>query len=348
MPSRKVGITAVLIAGCVTVGTVVAVVGNAMVGSRGTTATTASVTASATSTAAAPAEPDAGDSAGTGVEDSATGTGKPSAPSSSGDPVLVGAGDIANSGSGDTATAKLLDGIPGTVFTLGDNAYDNGSIADFRDYYAPTWGREKSRTRPVPGNHDYNTPGASGYFAYFGSAAGDPHKGYYSYDLGDWHVVALNSNCSAVGGCDAGSAQERWLRADLAASGKPCTLAYWHHPRFTSGANHPPDTSVQPLVRALYDHDAEVIVTGHNHQYERFAPMDPGGRLDQARGIRHFVVGTGGAGLYGFGRILPNSQVRNNDTFGVIKFTLHSSGYTWRFVPEAGKTFTDGGTTACH
>ncbi|MDH2427030.1 DNRLRE domain-containing protein [Sphaerisporangium sp. TRM90804] len=269
-------------------------------------------------------------------------------PPPSGDPVLVGAGDIANSGSGDTATANLLDGIPGTVFTTGDDAYNNGSASDFANYYAPTWGRHRSRTRPVPGNHEYNTSGASGYYGYFGAAAGDPSKGYYSYDLGNWHVVALNSNCSAIGGCGAGSAQERWLRSDLAAAGKPCTIAYWHHPRFTSGANHAPYTAVGPLVQALYDYNAEVIVTGHNHHYERFAPINPAGQLDNARGIRHFVVGTGGAGFYGFGTILANSQVRNNNTFGVIKFTLHSSGYTWQFVPQAGKSFTDGGTTACH
>ncbi|MFC6079835.1 CBM96 family carbohydrate-binding protein [Sphaerisporangium aureirubrum] len=275
-------------------------------------------------------------------------SGTPAPTPSTDDPVLVGAGDIATSGSGDGATAKLLDDIPGTVFTTGDDAYPDGSADDFADFYAPTWGRHKARTRPVPGNHEYRTTGAAGYFGYFGPAAGEPGKGYYSYDLGDWHVVALNSNCSEVGGCDAGSPQEQWLRSDLAASAKPCTIAYWHHPRFTSGANHAPDRSVGPLVRALYDNDAEVVVTGHNHQYERFAPMNPRGGLDEARGIRHFVVGTGGATFYGFGTIQPNSEVRDSDTFGVLKLTLHPGSYTWEFVPQAGKTFTDDGTTSCH
>ena len=160
--------------------------------------------------------------------------------------------------------------------------------------------------------------------------------------------MALNSNCSSVGGCNAGSAQENWLRADLAANAKPCTFAYWHHPRFTSGSNHAPDPSVGPLLQALYDNNADVIVTGHNHQYERFAPMNPSGQLDNTRGIRQFVVGTGGASHYGFGTIQPNSEVRNNNTYGVVKFTLHSNSYDWQFVPQAGKTFTDSGTTACH
>ncbi|SHF82753.1 CBM96 family carbohydrate-binding protein [Streptoalloteichus hindustanus] len=269
-------------------------------------------------------------------------------PPPSGDPVLVGAGDIATSGSADSATANLLDGISGTVFTAGDNAYPDGTASDFTNYYNPTWGRHKARTRPSPGNHDYHTPGASGYFNYFGANAGDPAKGYYSYDLGNWHVVALNSNCSAVGGCGAGSPQEQWLRADLAASTKPCTVAYWHHPRFTSGSTHGPNTAVGPLVQALYDNNADVIVAGHNHQYERFAPINPSGALDTARGIRHFVAGTGGAGLYSFGTIHPNSQARNNTTHGVLKLTLHSNSYTWEFKPVAGKTYTDSGTTSCH
>ncbi|MGG7569411.1 metallophosphoesterase family protein [Streptomyces sirii] len=260
------------------------------------------------------------------------------------DPVLVGAGDIATSGSGDTATANLLDGISGTVFTTGDNAYPDGTASNFTSYYEPTWGRHKARTRPSPGNHDYHTSGASGYFNYFGANAGPSGRGYYSYDLGNWHVVSLDSEV----GMSVGSAQEQWLRSDLAASTKPCTLAYWHKPRFTSGANHAPDTSTGPLVQALYDNNAEVIATGHNHQYERFAPMNPSGQLDNARGIRHFVAGMGGAGHYSFGTILPNSQARNSDTNGVLKFTLHANSYDWQFVPEAGKTYTDSGTTTCH
>lgn len=258
--------------------------------------------------------------------------------------MLVGAGDISNSGSGDSATAALLDNISGTVFTTGDNVYPDGTSSQFNTYYEPTWGRHQARTRPSPGNHDYHTSGASGYFTYFGANAGPSGRGYYSYDLGNWHVVSLNSEISMA----TGSAQEQWLRSDLAASTKPCTVAYWHKPRFTSGANHAPDTSTGPLVQVLYDHNADVILTGHNHQYERFAPMNPSGGLDTARGIRHFVAGMGGASHYGFGTIRPNSQARNSDTYGVLKLTLHANSYNWRFVPEAGKTYSDGGTSSCH
>ena len=264
------------------------------------------------------------------------------------DPVLVGAGDIAGcSSAGDEATAKLLDGIPGTVFTAGDNAYGNGTAAEFANCYGPSWGRHRGRTRPSPGNHDYNTAGAAGYYGYFGASAGDPAKGYYSYDIGSWHVVAVNSSCSAVGGCGAGSPQERWLRADLAASTKPCTVAYWHHPLFTSGS-HAPSTEMRPIFQALYDNNAEVVVSGHNHQYERFAPQAPNGALDSARGVREFVAGMGGISHYSFGAIQPNSQARNSDTYGVLKLTLHANSYDWQFVPEAGRTYTDSGSTACH
>ncbi|RLK61671.1 DUF7594 domain-containing protein [Actinokineospora cianjurensis] len=262
----------------------------------------------------------------------------------SGDPVLVGAGDISNSGSGDTATAALLDNIPGTVYTTGDNVYNDGTTTEFNNYYNPTWGRHKARTKPAPGNHDYNTSGASGYYSYFGAQAGPSGRGYYSYDLGTWHVVSLNSEISM----STGSAQEQWLRSDLAASSKPCTLAYWHKPRFTSGADHAPSTATGPLVQALYDYNAEVIVTGHNHHYERFAPMNPSGSADSSRGIRHFVAGMGGAGFYNFGTIQPNSEARNNNTFGVLKFTLHANSYNWEFVPQAGKTYNDSGSNACH
>jgi len=269
-------------------------------------------------------------------------------PPPSGDPVLVGAGDIANCGtSGDAATANLLDGITGTVMAIGDTAYPDGTASDYTNCYQPTWGRHKSRTKPSSGNHEYHTSGASGYYNYFGASAGDPTKGYYSFDLGNWHIVSLNSNCSVVS-CSTGSAQEQWLRNDLAASSKPCTAAYWHHPRYTSGSSHGPNTSVKPLYQALYDHNAEVIVTGHNHQYERFAPMDANGALDNTRGLRQFVAGMGGTGLGGFGTIQPNSQARNSDTWGVLKLTLHSNSYDWNFVPVAGKTYNDSGTTACH
>ncbi|PSL53931.1 3',5'-cyclic AMP phosphodiesterase CpdA [Saccharothrix carnea] len=265
-------------------------------------------------------------------------------PPPSGDPVLVGAGDISNSGSGDSATAALLDSIPGTVFTTGDNVYNSGTASEFASYYEPTWGRHKARTRPSPGNHDYGTSGATGYYNYFGAQAGPSGRGYYSYDLGNWHIVSLNSNISMA----AGSAQEQWLRADLAASTKPCTAAYWHHPLFTSGANHSPSTATRPLFQALYDHNADVVLFGHNHQYERFAPQNPNGGLDTTRGIRTFVAGMGGASHYGFGTIRPNSEVRNSTAYGVLKLTLHSTSFDWQFVPVAGQTFTDSGTTACH
>jgi acid phosphatase type 7 len=260
------------------------------------------------------------------------------------DPILVGAGDIANGGTGDSATAALLARIPGTVFTAGDNAYDNGTPTEFTRYYAPTWGRFTARTRPSPGNHDYGTAGAAGYFDYFGAAAGPDRRGYYSYDLGRWHIVALNSNIDM----SAGSAQERWLRADLKAHAAACTFAYWHAPLFTSGSTHPPTTATRPLFQALYDFNAEIVVSGHNHQYERFAPQTPAGKRDDRRGIREFVAGMGGASHYTFGPTQPNSQARNSDTYGVLKFTLHADGYDWQFVPVAGGTYTDSGSGRCH
>jgi len=266
-----------------------------------------------------------------------------------GDPVLVGAGDIASCvTAGAEATAKLLDGISGTVFTLGDNAYETGTSLEFAACYDPTWGRHKARTRPAPGNHEYLTDGARDYFDYFGAAAGDPAKGYYSYDLGAWHIIVLNSNCSEVGGCGVGSLQERWLRADLAAHPTTCTLAYWHHPRFSSGRNGS-DATYQAFWQALYDYNADVVLSGHDHDYERFMPQNPRGVPDPVRGLREFVVGTGGRSHFTFrGAAVPNSEARNDNTFGVLKLTLHPAGYDWAFVPEAGKTFTDSGTGSCH
>jgi hypothetical protein len=262
--------------------------------------------------------------------------------------VLVGAGDIAScSSGGDAATAKLLDGIGGTVFTVGDHAYPEGTAAQFKNCYGPTWGRHKGRTRPTVGNHDYNTAGAAGYFGYFGARAGDRQKGYYSYDRGQWHIVALNSNCPRVRGCGGGSAQLQWLRNDLKRnSGTPCTLAYWHHARFSSG-EHGNDPRTAPFWEALYNHHADVIVSGHDHDYERFALQAPNGTRDQKRGIREFVVGTGGGRHYPFESVKANSQVRNATTNGVLKLTLGASSYQWKFVPEAGKTFTDSGTAKC-
>ena len=261
----------------------------------------------------------------------------------SSDPILVGAGDISNcSRTQDEATAQLLDNISGTVFTLGDNVYPDGTASQFSDCYDPTWGRHKNRTRPSPGNHDYHTSGASGYYNYFGSVAGDPGKGYYSYNLGAWHIISLNSET----GYSAGSAQEQWLKADLAANQSVCTLAYWHHPRFSSG-QHGNITRSQPFWQALYDDGADVVLNGHDHTYERFAPQNPTGEADSNRGIRQFVVGTGGAGLYAFSTIQPNSQVRNNTAYGVLKLTLHATRYDWQFVPIAGQNFTDSGSSNC-
>ena len=265
------------------------------------------------------------------------------------DPSILAAGDIAScSSSGDEATASLLDANPGaTVLTLGDNVYDDGTPEEFAKCYDPSWGRAKNRTKPSPGNHEYGTSGASGYFGYFGRAAGDPSKGYYSFDLGNWHIVSLNSNCDEID-CTAGSAQERWLRADLAAHPKPCTLAYWHHPRYSSGDRHGSDDDVQALFQALYEHGADLVLQGHEHNYERFAPMNARGEPDAARGIRSFVVGTGGKNLYGFAGVVGGSEIRNNSTFGVLKVTLRSTSYDWKFLPVAGHTFSDAGTQACH
>jgi hypothetical protein len=273
-----------------------------------------------------------------------------SPPPSASSPVLVGAGDIANGqNQNDEATAKLLDGISGTVFTAGDNAYESGTLTEFNNYYGPTWGRHKARTKPSVGNHEYVTSGASGYFDYFGAAAGARDKGYYSYDLGEWHIISLNSMCEKVGGCGATSPMVTWLKNDLAANAShKCTLAYFHHPLFSSGSVHGNDPKMRPSWDALYAANADVVVSGHEHNYERFAPQRPDGVADSARGIREFVVGTGGRALYSFGTIKANSQVRNATTHGVLKLTLNPTSYNWQFVPVAGKTFTDSGTTSCH
>ena len=264
--------------------------------------------------------------------------------------VLLAAGDIAScASSGDEATAALLDQLGGAIAALGDNVYDSGTPQEFTTCYTPSWGRHKSRTRPAVGNHEYGTAGAAGYFGYFGGAAGDPSKGYYSYDLGSWHIVVINSNCTQVaGGCGSGSPQEQWLRADLAAHPATCTLAYWHHPRFSSSSGHGSTPEMTPIWQALYEHGADVVLSGHDHTYERFSPQDSAGNLDRDRGIRQFVVGTGGRSHYGFGTVLPQSEVRNGDTFGVLRLTLHPSGYDWQFIPEPGKTFTDTGSGTCH
>jgi chitodextrinase len=261
------------------------------------------------------------------------------------DPVMLLAGDMAVCGSSnDEATAAIVDSFPDArVQTLGDNVYENGTASEFASCYEPSWGRFKSRTRPAVGNHEYQTTNASGYYNYFGAAAGDPKKGYYSYDVGAWHVVVVNSMCASVGGCSAGSPQELWLRSDLAAHPATCTLAVWHHPRYSSGLQN---SGMQAIWKALYDFGADVVMTGHQHSYERLALLGPTGEPD-ANGIRSFLVGTGGAPVAKLGTPRVGSQVRNDTTFGVMKLTMRPQGYEWQFLPKAGQTFTDSGAESC-
>lgn len=252
---------------------------------------------------------------------------------------LVGAGDISScSNNNDTKTAQLLANISGTVFTAGDNAYDNGSSAEYANCYNPTWGQYKSRTKPVPGNHEYNTSGASGYFNYFG---GIPR--YYAYDKGAWRIYALNSEIDT----SSTSAQVTWLKNDLAANPKTCVMAYWHRPRWSSGSTHGSDSKMQTIWTILYNARAELVITGHEHNYERFAPMNQNGQA-VTNGLREIVVGTGGAGHYGFGTILAASRARNASTYGVLELTLNSGSYAWKFIPIAGQSYTDSGTTNCY
>ena len=264
------------------------------------------------------------------------------------DAVLVGAGDIATcDGDGDSATATLIEGIEGAVFTAGDNAYPNGTADQFRDCYDPAWGRFLDRTRPAAGNHDWETKELAGYLGYFGGAAAPNGRSWYSYELGAWHMIVLDSDCSKVGGCGPDSPEGRWLAADLAASSAFCTLAIWHHPRFSSG-EHGNDDAVAPFWRALYDAGADLVVNGHDHDYERFAPQAPDARRDLARGIRQFVVGTGGAELRGFGPVRANSEVRASGVFGVLRLDLRAFAYDWRFIPTS-TDFADSGTAvSCH
>jgi hypothetical protein len=298
------------------------------------------------------------------------------------DPVFVGAGDIAGCGAdrtGDQATAKLLHNIvdtsssPTTVFTTGDNAYDKGTLLEYQTCYGPqpttdqpNWGEFKAITMPSPGNHEYETAGASGYFDYFSATPSAPvpntlenpglmpGKGYYSYDLGSWHIISLNSNCSFVdggvagNGCAAGSDQVTWLKKDLAAHPNACTLAYWHHPRFSSGSTSGGNSKMKPFWEALYAAKADVVLNGHVHNYEHFFPQTPSGERNLEQGIRQFVVGTGGYSLNAF-KIPPltNTWVRDASANGVLKLTLHPKGYDWEFVAEAGKTFRDSGSDTC-
>jgi hypothetical protein len=288
-----------------------------------------------------------------------------------GPPILVGAGDIARCYPADDptritpahltraeATARILDRIPGTVMAVGDNAYEFGSPTDYLLCYHPTWGRHKARTRPAAGNHEYLTAGAAGYFFYFGPQSAPP-GGYYSYDLGSWHVVVLNSTpqwaecppvkTSPADGrtCVGDIPQRLWLTADLETHRNRCTLAYFHHPRFSSG-RHGSQYEMQQFWDILYANDVDVVVSAHDHLYERFAPQDPDGNADALRGIRQFTVGTGGAELYEFTTTLPNSEVRNNNTHGVLALALGNGRYGWAFLPAAGGTFRDFGSGTCH
>ena len=275
---------------------------------------------------------------------------------------IAAVGDIAcdpdsdsfNGGRGDglecrqRATSDLIVGAGyRAVLALGDLQYENGELSKFRASYGPSWGRLKRITHPTPGNHEYETEGAAGYYRYFGAAAGGFRKGYYSFDLGGWHLIALNSNCSEIGGCGAGSRQERWLRADLAAhSSATCTLAYWHHPRFSSG-EHGSDPTYTAFWQALYNANADLVLVGHDHDSERFAPQTPSGDLDRARGIREFVVGSGGKSLRTFPTVRPWSQARDVSSMGILELTLRANGYGWRFRPAVG-SFTDSGKGSCH
>jgi acid phosphatase type 7 len=274
--------------------------------------------------------------------------------------VIAAAGDIAcaprdpsfNNGAGTPtrcrqgATARqVVAAAPAAVLALGDTQYERGALTDYEHAYRPSWGAVDGVVHPVAGDGEYDTPNAAGYFAYFGARAGPPDRGYYSFDVGGWHLIALNSNCLQVA-CAEGSAQEAWLRADLAAHPSRCTLAYWHAPRFASGqAGQGPESAA--FWQDLYAAGADVVLGGHNHHYERFAPQTPAAVADPHAGIREFVVGTGGASLGGLVALRPNSEVRIVDMFGVLLLTLHTEGYEWRFVAESGATL-DTGTAACH
>jgi hypothetical protein len=260
-------------------------------------------------------------------------------------PQVLAAGDISDCNSdADEATARILDANPaGVVLTLGDNS-PHGTASDFRECYGPTWGRHRARTRPSPGNHDYDTGGAAGYFDYFGAAAGDRTQGYYSFDLGTWHIVSLNSNCAEIGGCTRTSPQGRWLAADLAAHSTVCSLAYWHRARFSSGNSHGSSTATRDLWAIFHEHGGDVVLVAHDHVYERFARQDADGNATPT-GVREFVAGTGGVVNYGFDTPEPNSQVRIV-SHGVLRLTLAGTSFSWSFLPS-DTTRTDSGSEAC-
>jgi hypothetical protein len=257
---------------------------------------------------------------------------------------LVGAGDISRcENDGDTKTAAVVSGVPGIVYTTGDNVYLSGTPDEFATCYDPTWGAFKDRTRPSPGNHDYVTPGATGYYGYFGDAAGPAGKGWYRYDAGTWRVYSLNSECLP----ECAAEQYDWLAVDLAAEPHRCVIAYWHRPIFSTGS-HGPSSRMALFFQLLYDSGAELVLVGHDHHYERFAPARPDGTIDAARGIRQIVVGTGGSALYGFRTTSSLSEVRSNSTHGVLRVDLAPGRYSWEFLPVEGGAFTDSGTGDCH
>lgn len=276
----------------------------------------------------APAAPSAGGGSGS---DSSTTT-----------EVFLGAGDIGLCGSaGPEATARILDGQSGKVFTLGDNAYPKGSDEDYRNCYAPSWGRHLSRTSPVPGNHEYATPGATGYFNYFGFRAGLTDRGYYAFGLGAWRIFALNSEVPV----SAGSEQAVWLEEQLATTRNPCTAAYWHRPLVSSGP-HGDNADMRDLFRILHTAGVEFVLSGHDHLYERFERLDADGRPDPL-GVRQFIVGTGGGHLSIPLRVRTGSQVQGTE-WGVLRLDLAPGSYRWRFLPVAGGTFQDSGFDTCH
>jgi len=258
--------------------------------------------------------------------------------------ILVGAGDISVCDrDADDQTSELLASIPGEIFTLGDNSNEKGTMQQFAECFDYSWGRYMDRLHPVPGNHDYSYNNGASYFDYFGSIAGEYGKGYYSYDVGAWHIIAINSMTDV----EQGSEQLNWLSTDLATHPSQCTLAYWHHSRWSSGGMGNSDY-MAPVMQTLYDYGADVVLSGHNHNYERFAPQNPDGVVDYASGIREFVVGTGGATLLGFNEVLENSEVRDSSSFGVLKLQLYSDWYSWEFLPVNGNGFHDSGSESCH
>ena len=271
------------------------------------------------------------------------------------DPVIAAAGDIAcPTGSVTSATtcrqnqtSDLLSNAT-AVLALGDLQYNSGSYSDFLASYDPSWGRFKAKSYPVLGNHEYGSTNAAGYFQYWGSQAGAAGKGWYSYDLGAWHIIAINSNQCALSGCNAGSEQELWVKADLAAHPAACTLAYWHQPRWASGSTMSDNAYMSTLYTDLYDANADLVLAGHNHAYERFQPMNPAGNVDTGRGLEEIIVGTGGRDHSGGTTLRSNSVLRNNNTFGVLNVTLHANSYDYKFQPEAGASFSDIGSRSCH